>query len=125
MKRASLVAFMLFAGGCAMQKQPASSASTNSIPFVEFGNINDWRADGDKGIYIQSSNRYWYYATFMTPCIDLPFAETIGFSSTPPLPMDKFDSILVRGQPCNFQTFEKMPGPPGNNPPVPPAPPAK
>jgi hypothetical protein len=112
-------------GGCAMQNQGAASpASLNSIPFVQFGNINDWRAEGTGGIYIQSVDRHWYHATFMAPCLDLPFAERIGFRSTPPIPLDQFDSILVRGQPCYFKTFEKVPGPPGNNPPKPLAPPA-
>jgi hypothetical protein len=111
-------------GGCAIQHQGAPSAQA-SIPFVEFGNINDWRAEGADGIYIQSTDRHWYHATFMARCIDLPYAENIGFRTTPPLPMDKFDSILVRGQPCYFRTFEKVPGPPSNNPPKPAPAPAK
>ncbi|MDB5396652.1 MAG: hypothetical protein JWM91_4158 [Rhodospirillales bacterium] len=109
-------------GGCATQNQGAPSNSA-SIPFVEFGNINDWRAEGTSGIYIQSDDRHWYHATFTAPCIDLPYAERIGFRTTPPLPMDKFDAILVRGQPCYFKTFKEVPGPPSNNPPKPAAPP--
>ena len=108
-------AAVAFLAGCAMQNQPGTPAHTASagIPFVEFGNIYDWRADGSKGIYVQSDDKKWFYATFMFPCDELPFAENIGFRSTPPLPLDKFDSILVRGRTCNFQTFDKSPGPPG------------
>ena len=108
--------------GCAMPDKGAPTAQA-SIPFVEFGNIENWHGDGEKGIYIQSTDRHWYYASFISPCLDLPFAQTIGFRTTPPLPMDKFDSVLVRGRPCFFQTFDKVPGPPSNNPPKPAAPP--
>ena len=116
------LAAALLAGGCAMPTHNdggprRSSGRSASIPFVEFGNINDWRADGERGIYIQSTNRKWYYATFMSPCIQLPYTESIGFRTTPPLPLDKFDSVLVRGEPCYFRTLEEIPAPPSNNPP--------
>jgi hypothetical protein len=107
-------------GGCAMQGAPSTQAG---IPFAEFGNINDWRAEGTSGIYVQSLDRHWYHATFMAPCLDLPFTERIGFRTTPPLPLDKFDSILVQGRVCYFKTFDKVPGPPSNSPPKPNAPP--
>lgn len=105
-------------GGCAMQGQngSAKSPAAASISFVEFGNIYDWRADGSKGIYIESDDRKWFYATFMSPCTDLPFSEHVGFRSTPPLPLDKFNSIEVRGETCYFQTFDHSPGPPGTQP---------
>ena len=119
MIRSILPAFIAMAlvAGCAAQSQqagpaPASTASA-SIPFVDFGNINDWRADGTKGIYIQSDNRQWYYATFWSACLDLTTAEHVGFRTNPPMPMDKFDSIIVGHQECNFRTLEKSPGPPG------------
>jgi hypothetical protein len=119
-----LVILSTLVGGCATQQGGASPSSLNSIPFVQFGNIENWQADGTKGIYVQSKDRYWYYATFIAPCIDLPFTEErIGFRTTPPMPMDKFDSIVVRGQPCYFKTFEKLPGPPSNNVPKAPPPP--
>jgi hypothetical protein len=99
--------------------QPASQtggSGSASIPFVTFGNIYDWAADGTRGIYIESSNRQWYYATFMAPCIQLPFAETVGFKTTPPQPLDKFDSIIVRGERCAFATLDKVPELPKNMP---------
>jgi hypothetical protein len=101
-------------GGCGAQNQTAGpSQQSANIPFVRFGNIFDWRADGQKGIYIESESRHWYYATFMFPCMNLPFAQRVGFRTTPPLPLDKFDSIVVDGEPCQFQSFTEVPGPPG------------
>ena len=118
MKKFTLLMVALSAlGGCAAKGPdggvPSVSPAQASIPFTEFGNIYDWRADGNAGIYIQSDDRKWFHATFMAPCIDLPFAEHVGFRTTPPLPLDKFDSIVLRDEVCYFKSFEKVPGPPG------------
>lgn len=84
-----------------------------SIPFANFGGINDWRADGDNAIYIQGRSRKdWYRATLFGPCIGLPFAEKVGFVSEPSGSFDKFSSIVVRGQECQVQTLVKLDGPP-------------
>ncbi len=112
----TLACVAALAAGCAQQNQGgAPSQAAAGIPFVQFGNIYNWQADGEKGIYIQSEDRKWYYASFMFPCRNLPFdMTTIGFRSTPPLPLDKFDSIVVQGEPCYFKTFYRIAGPPGS-----------
>ncbi len=108
-----LAAVALSIGGCASPDQKTMLVSANtSIPFSELGAIYDWRPDGRAGIYIESVDRKWFHATFMAPCENLPFTEHVGFHTTPPLPIDKFDSIEVRGENCSFQTLEEVPGPP-------------
>ncbi|HLG86729.1 MAG TPA: DUF6491 family protein [Alphaproteobacteria bacterium] len=109
----ALFAAISLLAACQPKSQTAASEPA-SIPFVEFGNIYDWAGDGTRGIYIESSNGQWYYATFIAPCIQLPFAETIGFKTIPPLPLDKFDSIIVRGEQCSFATLDRVPGLPKN-----------
>jgi len=118
MKGLVLLAFAAMAsiGGCAVQSEKGV-AGTASIPLSEFGSIRDWRAEGAVGLYIESDNRQWYHATFMSPCVDLPFAGHIGFRTTPPLPVYKFDSIEVDHQQCYFKSLDKMPGPPEDSPP--------
>jgi hypothetical protein len=113
-----LAAAVSIVAGCASQgpKNPSVSPASASIPFSEFGNIYDWRADGSAGIYIESDDRKWYHATFMAPCENLPFTEHVGFRTTPPLPIDKFDSIDARGENCYFNSMEKVPGPPSKAP---------
>ena len=138
MKTSVSIAFAVLAlVGCAAKAPggdgPAVSPAQASVPFSEFGNIYDWRADGsagiyiesdDKhwyhrradgsaGIYIESDDKHWYHATFMSPCQNLPFTEHVGFRTTPPLPLDKFDSIEVRGEDCFFKSLEKSAGPLG------------
>ena len=109
-----LALIILAIAGCASQSQTTTLVSANaSIPFSEFGRIYDWRADGRVGIYIESEDRKWFHATFMAPCENLPYTEHVGFHTTPPLPIDKFDSIEVRGENCSFQSLEQVPGPPG------------
>jgi hypothetical protein len=115
MSLALALAMSAIIGGCATQNQGSAPViAAAGIPFVQFGNIFTWQADGEKGIYIESRQRQWYYATFIMPCRNLPFEqERIGFRTTPTLPLDKFDSIVVDGEPCYFQTFDKVAGPPG------------
>jgi hypothetical protein len=116
-----LAAMALSIAGCASSgpKNPSVSPASASIPFSEFGNIYDWRADGSAGIYIESDDHKWYHATFMAPCENLPFTEHVGFRTTPPLPIDKFDSIDARGENCYFNSMEKVPGPPNKAAPKP------
>jgi hypothetical protein len=108
-----LALLVLAIGGCVAGGRQATLVSKNvSIPFSELGNIYDWRADGRAGIYIESSDKKWFHATFMAPCENLPFTEHVGFHTTPPLPIDKFDSIEVRGEICSFQDLEAVSSPP-------------
>ena len=83
-------------------------------------------------------NRQWYKATLFSPCIDLPFAHTIGFKTNPGGSFDKFSSIIVRRQRCSLTSLVAIPTPakkpkshkavdvseasPGDPPPTPPAP---
>lgn len=49
-----------------------------SIPFIRFGQIYNFEADGDRGVYLQDQHRRWYYATLIGPCTDLPFTNRIA-----------------------------------------------
>src|SRR5262245_54634578 len=77
------------------------------IHFANLGGIWDWRADGDKGLYVQGRDRQWYYATLMSPCFDLPFAERVGFVTEPGGDFDKFSAILVNHHDCQVISLVK------------------
>jgi len=81
------------------------------IPFATLGGINDWRADSDKGMYVQGINRKWFYVTFFGFCPDLRFSDRIAFVTEPGHDLDRFSSILVNGTQCSFRTFEASAGP--------------
>jgi hypothetical protein len=83
------------------------------IPFANHGGIWNWEADRDKGLWIQSNNRKWYYATFLGPCIGLNFANSVAFDTRPMGTFDKFSAVFVPGWgKCQVQTFEPSDGPP-------------
>lgn len=92
---------------------PQAEAQQNArIPFVNHGGIRDWRSDDKDTVYIQASNRDWYKATLMSPAFDLPYATTIGFDTGPIGTLDKFSSIVVRGQRYPIASLERIPGEP-------------
>ncbi len=99
------------AAGVAQAGEAPKSAEA-SIPFVNHGGIKDWRDDGRDAIYIQDRHGQWYRATFMAPCFDLPFAETIGFETRGPDTFDKFGTVIVRGRQCAVTSLAKSSAPP-------------
>lgn len=72
-------------------------ALEESIPFVNFGSIYDWKADGDKGLWIEDIRHKWYYATLQGPCTGLDFATRIGIDARPADTFDGFSAIVVPG----------------------------
>lgn len=82
------------------------------IPFATLGGIKDWRADGDKGMYIQGIvGGKWFYVTFFGFCPDLRFSDRVAFVTEPGPELDKFSSIFVNGTQCSFRTFAASAGP--------------
>ena len=90
----------------------ASAAERVSIPFANNGGIDDWRADGDKGLYLRARGGQWYQAKLFGPCLGLNFTETIGYVPEADGSLDNSSSIIVDGQRCNLQTLEKSDKPP-------------
>ncbi len=82
------------------------------IPFVNHGGVRDWRSNDRETIYIQASNRAWYKATLMSPALDLPYTTAIGFDTGPNGTLDKFSSIVVRGQRYPIASLERIAGEP-------------
>jgi len=81
------------------------------IPFAALGGIRNWVADGDKGLYIEGNRKQWYHAALMGSCLDLPYAERIGFVMEPDLSFNRFSAIVVHGQVCQVKTMVKSNAP--------------
>jgi len=96
-----LAAFvMIGAESCATKSTlPPALPRQASMPFGR-SDISTWAVTNDHTIYIQSINRQWYKADLMGACIDLPFAEHIGFEFNPDGSFDRFSSIVSHGQNC-------------------------
>jgi hypothetical protein len=101
MKRFVIAGMMAAAAiaGCATAAAPLKPAEAR-IPFVNHGGIYDWEAAGRDTLYIQDVHRKWYRASLMGTCLDLDFARAIGFESGATDTLDRFSSIVVRGQRC-------------------------
>jgi Family of unknown function (DUF6491) len=84
-----------------------------SIPFADLGGIEDWRANGDRGLWIRGRSHKWYYAELFGSCSGLNFRESIGFVIEPYGSFDKFSSIVVEGRICHIRTLKESMPPPG------------
>ena len=93
------------------QEQPAPPAEA-SIPFVNHGGVDDWRAEGSQTIYFRDSHGQWYKGILFMPAFDLPFVETIGIETRGSDTLDKFGTIIVHGQRYPLQSLVKVDGPP-------------
>jgi Family of unknown function (DUF6491) len=95
-------------------KAPVVDATTSEarIPFANQGGIYNWRAVNDRTLLIQAQNRQWFKATLFAPCIDLPFAERVGFESNADGSFDKFSSVQVRKQKCPLLSLVPTDAPP-------------
>jgi hypothetical protein len=87
------------------------AASEARIPFANSGGIYNWRAMNDKTLLIQGQDRKWYKATLLSSCVDLPFAERLGFESNPDGSFDKFSAIQVGNQRCQVVSFVETAAP--------------
>ncbi len=97
----ALAAVASLAGGAsAAAPKPVEYGKEASIPFVNHGGIRDFRTVGRDTIYLQDQQRRWYRGTFMGPCIELPWANAIGVSSRGTSSLDKFGTLIVRGDRC-------------------------
>lgn len=85
-----------------------ADAPTASVPFIHFNVIENWRAQGTKAITLKTYSGEFYIATFTQPCLNLPFAEQIGFDIKGTDTLTKFDSIIARGEHCYFDSFDQI-----------------
>ena len=98
--------------GCGTAPQPAPRLGQDaSIPFLNHRGVDNWAADGDRAIYLQDAFRRWYHATLVGPCTELPFATRIGIETRGNDTLDRFGTLLVRGQRCQIESLVTS-GPP-------------
>jgi hypothetical protein len=87
-----------------------------SIPFADMGSIDNFDPVDEYTIYVQDIHQRWYKASLMGPCIDLPFATAVRFDVRGTQTLDRFSSVIVKGQSCPFKSFVESGPPPGSKP---------
>ena len=116
MKRLSVLfaAISLTGGAYAATTAPASLATASttastyvSIPFADHGGIRDWRADGDRSMWIEGRNGQWYYAELFGPCFGLNFSDRVGFVVAPYGSFDRYSAVIVDGQKCSLESLRR------------------
>ena len=109
------LAALVMVPGIAMADEPPEQAQTEEramIPFADTVGIWDWRAEGNRTIYIEDNHRRWYKAVLFSPALDLPFVNFIGIDAGPTGTLDKFGAVYIHGQRYPFASFERVDGPP-------------
>src|SRR5215207_914068 len=87
-------------------------AQDASIPFVDYGGIQNWSAQNDSTLMVQAMNNKWYRVGLMMSCSGLPFATRVGFDTGPVDTFDRFSSVIVDGQRCPVQSITLVNSPP-------------
>lgn len=115
-KLALSLAAMLLPLSAAAATEPAKETRElgveSSIVFPSDSTIRNWQADRDRGIWIEGRRGEWYYGTFAGICRDVDFAQAIGVETRGAGRLDKFASIVVRGERCMLSSFVTSAAPP-------------
>lgn len=98
--------------GIAVAQEADKPVERASIPFADLGGIRDFRAESDSVLYVQGNHRKWYRVEFFGPCFGLRSSETLAFVTSHDGSLDRFSSVLVRGDRCYFRSFEAVDEPP-------------
>lgn len=106
-----LLAFVATAPALAFAAPPPAGREVR-IPFVQFGAIRGFRADGDDVVYLQGRRRIWYRAQLNGPCINLPHALRIGLDQRYSSTLDNSSSLIVEGERCRIVSLVQADPPP-------------
>lgn len=95
----------------AQETAPAAAAKEARIPFPAM--VSDFRTDGTDTLYLRAG-RQWYRATFIAPCLDLPWAWQIAFKPSGGIGgIDRFTTILLpHREECRLASLVKIDGTP-------------
>lgn len=94
------LAFSLVTSAQAKERTWPELGVETRIPFANNGGIDNFRPDGDYGLWIQDRTNRWYYATFFGRCSGLTFAQSVGFETDATSSFDRFSSVRVEGRKC-------------------------
>lgn len=93
-------------------KAPRALGVESGITFPSDSTIRNWQADGDDGVWIEGARGEWFYGRFIGPCRALDFTQAIGVDTRGAAQLDRFATILVRGERCQLTSFVTSAPPP-------------
>ena len=83
-----------------------------SIPFASRDGIQDYKPDGDRGLYIRGITGDWYYARTQARCARLATSDVIGFETSAADTLDKFGALRAQGWRCPLASLTHSAPPP-------------
>jgi len=110
MTKALIVAIAASLAAPAFAAEPAPAETF--IPDVSGNGIEQWKADGKRGLYIKSIAGDWYYATTMGPCGRLRTAVSLGFVTVNSDQLDRDGAIIAEGWRCPLTSVVRSQPPP-------------
>jgi hypothetical protein len=88
-----------------------AAGTITAAPFVHRSDMRYWLADGERGIWIQGSNS-WYYATFSGACRGLNSTNSLAFDTGSSGNIERTSSVVLPGGGrCEMRTFAPSVGP--------------
>jgi hypothetical protein len=85
-----------------LQQQYLEYAGAPVERFTYLGRYDSWRALGNNQLVVWTDFNDAYLLTVRAPCINLPFAQRIGLSSTAGTVDSGLDSVLVDRDRCQI-----------------------
>jgi Family of unknown function (DUF6491) len=76
-----------------------------SIAFPNHGGIRNFEANEERGLWIEDSQRRWYYAKFIGNCRGIDYANGIAFDTRGSSSFDRFGAIAVNGDYCLIESL--------------------
>jgi hypothetical protein len=113
---AFVISLALVAAGCATNRASpdAQDAEATALMKQEDANlqtyrIENWSAPDSRSLIVESTDGTRYRAQFMTDCIGLTFASSIGFDTRGLNRLDRYAGIVLPdGTRCPFESFTKI-----------------
>lgn len=114
---AMLAALALLLGACSSvppRERMANSlaeyqaAAGDAVGSFWFPRLQSWEPLGEQYVLIRTGPRDMYLLTLEQPCNELPWASSIGLSSSTNRVHAKFDAVLVRDQRCRILQIQPV-----------------
>ncbi|HEY0115581.1 MAG TPA: DUF6491 family protein [Allosphingosinicella sp.] len=113
---------LLLAAALGLALQPAGAATPaapdaqeTAVPDAGRDGILEWKADGDRALYLRSLTGGWYYARTANRCSRLNSASSLRFLTRGSRDLDRYGAVIAEGWRCPLVSVTRS-GPPPREP---------
>jgi hypothetical protein len=100
-----VMALLMPAAALAAEPAPREIGVESSIAFPTYGGVRNFRADDERGVWIEDLRRNWYYASFLGHCRDIRWADAIAIDTHGSSRFDRNSRIIVGDDVCALETL--------------------